>query len=148
MNSKNPNGESDFVSGFRENAGPSEWIQRLTGSYGLILSLQGEGTVSIGGGRLPGFAETGSETQIPYPKHLDVPVVSFSAASPYRSCAGVAGSDSRSRRDSAASGGTGDCSQRAGGGAQTGVSSSGRMECACVSSGGKRRRARQQPDHE
>lgn len=52
MNSKNPNGESDFISGFRENAGPSEWIQRLTGSYGLILSLQGEGTVSIGGDRL------------------------------------------------------------------------------------------------
>ena len=52
MNSKNPNGESDFVSGFRENAGPSEWIQRLTGSYGLILSLQGEGAVSIGGDRL------------------------------------------------------------------------------------------------
>ena len=52
MYSKNPNEESDFISGFRENANQGEWEQRLTDSYGLILSLDGEGVISIGSGTL------------------------------------------------------------------------------------------------
>ncbi len=52
MYSKNPNEESDFISGFRENANQGEWEQRLTDSYGLILSLDGEGVISIDSGTL------------------------------------------------------------------------------------------------
>ena len=54
MHRHNPNREMDLISGLRE---PGEsnlkWIQRLTDSYGLVLSLSGEGLVSFGEESLP-----------------------------------------------------------------------------------------------
>lgn len=49
MQIKNPNEENDFVSGHTICAGDAfRWIQRLTDSYGLILTLSGTGRVSLG----------------------------------------------------------------------------------------------------
>lgn len=49
MQIKNPNEENDFISGHTICAGDTfRWIQRLTDSYGLMLTLSGTGRVSLG----------------------------------------------------------------------------------------------------
>ena len=49
MYQNNPNPEPDFVSGLREGGESGlKWIQRLTDSYGLLLTLSGEGSVTFG----------------------------------------------------------------------------------------------------
>ena len=54
MHQYNPNTELDFISGLREPGGSNKkWIQRLTDSYGLVLTLSGEGQVSFGEESLP-----------------------------------------------------------------------------------------------
>ena len=45
----NPNPEPDFVSGLRRGGEAGlKWIQRLTDSYGLLLTLSGTGSAAIG----------------------------------------------------------------------------------------------------
>lgn len=51
----NPKPELDFVSGLRDSeiqGNSYSWLQRLTDSYGLIITLSGEGSISYGTGTL------------------------------------------------------------------------------------------------